>query len=61
MMFEMAEGWILKIISVRLNLVKEEMKFEMGLLLGSEKKIDRLTFINTKYLVDWKKVRTFAL
>jgi hypothetical protein len=25
-----AEGWIQKIISVRLNLVKEEMKFEMG-------------------------------
>jgi hypothetical protein len=33
-----AEGWILKIISVRLNLVKEEMKFEMMLLLGSEKR-----------------------
>jgi hypothetical protein len=25
-----AEGWILILISVRLNLVKEEMKFEMG-------------------------------
>jgi hypothetical protein len=47
-----AEGWILILISVRLNLVKEAMKFEMGLLLGFEKKIDRLTFINTKYLVE---------
>ena len=47
-----AEGGFQKIISVRLNLVKEEMMFEIVLLLGSEKKIDRLTFINTKYLVE---------
>ena len=47
-----AEGGFQKIISVRLNIVKEEMMFEIVLLLGSEKKIDRLTFINTKYLVE---------
>ena len=47
-----AEGWTQKIISVRLNLVKEEMKFEIRLLLSSEKKIDRFTFFNTKNLVE---------
>ena len=56
-----AEGGILKIISVRLNLVKEEMKFEMMLLLGSEKKIDRLTIINEKNLVGSKNCCKFAL
>jgi hypothetical protein len=56
-----AEGWILILISVRLNLVKEEMKFEMGLLLGFEKKIDRLTFINEKNLVGSKNCCKFAL
>ena len=47
-----AEGGILKIISLRLNLVKEEMKFEIRLLFGSEKKIDHLTLFNTKYFVE---------
>jgi hypothetical protein len=47
----MLKVWIQDLISLKLKLVKEEMKFEMRLLFGSKKKIDPFTFINTKYLV----------
>jgi hypothetical protein len=56
-----AEGRIQVLISLRLKLVKEDTTFKIALLLGFEKKIDRLTFINEKNLVGSKNCCKFAL
>jgi hypothetical protein len=56
-----AEGGTQKIISVKLNLVRKEMKFEMMLLFGFEKRSIYLTFLNTKYLVISFICHTFAV
>jgi len=61
MKFEILKAGHRNLISLRLNLVKDEMKFEIRLLLGSEKKIDHLTLFNTKYFLVSKIVRTFAV